>query len=104
MTTEKFLEVTPVILDKGTALGVSVATPEAPILLIKATHGFIMCGVLDVAGLDELLPGKIAAAKISGVRSVEDLLNKNVRGMTVRARALGVTEGMTGKEALEKMM
>jgi len=101
---DRFLEIAHIKLENGMAFGVLVETPEAPILLIRATKGFIMCGALDVASLDEILPGKIAAAKISRVKTFDDLLKNKVVAATLKARELGVTEQMTGKDALEKMM
>jgi len=101
---KKILDVVNIELEKGIASGVSIETPEAPILLILTQKGFIMCGVLDVEGLDALLPGKMAAAKISGVRTFEDLLTKKVVTATEKAQAMGVSPGMVGKEALNCLM
>jgi len=102
--TDKFLEVIHIPLSKGIATGISIATTEVPIIMIRTDKGFIMCGALDVPALDKLLPGKIAAAKVSGVKTFEDLLNKKVACATERAKSLGITNEMTGREALEKMI
>lgn len=102
--TDKLVDVVQISLSKGVAFGISIETTEVPILMIRTDKGFVMCGVLDVPALDKLLPGKIAAAKISGVRTFEDLLNKKVASATERAKILGVTDEMTGREALEKMI
>jgi len=100
----KILDIVNIELEKGTATGVSIETPVAPILLILTQKGFIMCGVLDVEGLDTLLPGKMAAAKISGARSFEDLLANEVAASTQKAQEMGVKSGMTGRKALDCLM
>jgi uncharacterized protein YunC (DUF1805 family) len=101
---EKLLEVVRIRLAAGIAEGVAISLIEAPLLIIRAKNGFIMCGLLDVEALDKLLPGKIAAAKVSGVSTFEELLNKKVVAATLKAGALGVDENVSGREALERMM
>lgn len=92
--------VEPVKLEKGVALGVKVELGKAPLLLIKAEKGFVMCGYLNVAAANSL--GE-AAARVIGVASFEDVLNAGVVEVSDKARELGITPGMTGREALEKM-
>ena len=94
----------PVELTGGTAIGTMVELPKTRVLIISTPKGYIMCGVLNVPELDRIHPErKIIAARIVGVREIEDLLQANVVEATNEAKAVGIKEGMTGKEALEKM-
>ena len=84
------------------ALGIRVELPGSPpLLLIAADKGFIMCGYLNVDVAERL---GVAAATVSGVRTFEDVLEAEVRAATSKAKALGVREGMKGREALALMM
>ncbi|RLI08589.1 DUF1805 domain-containing protein [Candidatus Bathyarchaeota archaeon] len=84
------------------ALGVRVELPESPpLLVVVGDKGFIMCGYLNLDVAEEL--GAVAAT-VSGVRTVDDVLEAPIRGLTSRARDLGIKEGMKGIEALELMM
>jgi uncharacterized protein YunC (DUF1805 family) len=82
------------------ALGIKVELGSAPLLLIKAEKGFVMCGFLNVAAADSI--GEVAA-KVSGVNSFEDVLEARIVEATGKAEELGITKGLTGREALEKM-
>jgi uncharacterized protein YunC (DUF1805 family) len=95
----------PVHLDKGTAIGTMVELPKVRVLSISTYNGFIMCGVLNVKILDQLHPErKIVAAAVIGVQKIEDMLSAKVSETTKEASKLGIKKGMTGKEALEKML
>jgi uncharacterized protein YunC (DUF1805 family) len=87
----------------GTAFGMAIDLGEASILIIRSADAFLMCGILDVPILDKALPGKIKAVKIFGARTFDDLLNNRIVLATEKAKEAGVTEGMTGREALETM-
>ncbi len=85
----------------GAALGVRVDLPKAPLVLIRARKGFAMCGYLNMEAVDKM--GEVAV-RATGVRSFEDLLQARVASASLRARELGVVEGMTTREALEMML
>lgn len=64
-----------------------------------------MCGALDVGLLNEKLPDrKIIAGRAVGVRTIDDLLKAQLEAITYEAKACGIEEGMTGEEALLKMI
>ncbi|MCQ6962476.1 YunC family protein [Methanolobus chelungpuianus] len=87
-------------LNNGTAIGLSYQMQKAPIIVINADKGFVMCGYLDLeaaTALDDV------AVKVKGVRTFEDVLEAPVVGATPSAISLGVKVGMTGREALELM-
>ena len=68
---------------------------------VKLTGGTAIGTMVE---LDRIHPErKIIAARVIGVREMKDLLNAKIVEMTNEAKTLGIKEGMTGKEALEKM-
>ncbi len=96
---------TPVPVANGVAVAVVVELPQTRLVTIQAARGYLVCGLLDVDVLDELHPEReVVAGRAIGVRTYEDLLAARLSRVTRKARALGITEGMTGREALERMM
>lgn len=85
----------------GKALGVLIEMGTAPLVLIKAPKGFVMCGYLNMQTANRLGD---AAALVKGVKSFDDVLNAKVVEVSEKARALGVVEGLSGREALERMI
>jgi uncharacterized protein YunC (DUF1805 family) len=60
-----------------------------------------MCGALDVGLLNERLKDRaIIAGRAVGVRTLEQLLNAPLESVTDAAQALGITAGMSGREAV----
>ncbi|HDJ84084.1 MAG TPA: DUF1805 domain-containing protein [Desulfurococcaceae archaeon] len=74
---------------------------NAPLILVKADKGYIMCGYLNIEIAEKLGD---AAATVTGVSSIEELLEKNVKAVTSKAKNLGIEPGMKGREALEKLI
>ena len=87
-------------LGNGTALGVKVELPKAPLVMIRASKGFAMCGYLNMESVNKT--GEVAV-RVTGVKSFDDVLNAKVVNISDEARKLGISEGMTAREALEKM-
>lgn len=87
-------------LDNGTALGVKVDLPKAPLVMIRADKGFAMCGYLNMESVNKT--GEVAV-RVTGVKTFEDVLNARVANISDEARKLGIADGMTAREALEKM-
>ncbi len=81
--------------------GFKIDLPSAPLLVMVAPKGYVMCGYLDLVTAEKL--GQ-AAAVVRGVKSFEDVLKAKVAGATSGAKALGVREGMSGRGALERMV
>ena len=94
------MEIEKIELVNGSAIGISFQMQSAPLLLIKADKGFVMCGYLDMETADVL--GDVAV-KVKGVSTFDDVLGAAVVGATQPAIRLGIKIGMTGKEALELM-
>ncbi|WP_094227116.1 YunC family protein [Methanolobus psychrotolerans] len=87
-------------LEKGSAMGLSFHMHNAPLLVIRADRGFLMCGYLDMDAAGIL---NDVAVKVKGVRTFDDALKAPVVGATQAAMNLGIKVGMTGQEALELM-
>lgn len=100
------IEMTPIKLDNGIAIGVSVKYPKTTLLSITTQAGYIMCGVLNVEGIDKLHKDRcIVAARVTNVRNFEDMLSATVIEATRQAQILGIIPGLTtGRQALELML
>jgi uncharacterized protein YunC (DUF1805 family) len=92
-------------LDGFSFNAVTVQLPKTTLLTISNERGYIMCGALDVALLNEKLADrKIIAGRAVGVKTIEQLLNAPLESVTLEAEKNGIVKGMLGKEALLKMM
>jgi uncharacterized protein YunC (DUF1805 family) len=87
-------------LTSGTAIGLKLDMGNAPLLLIKAPKGFVMCGYLNMDTANKL---NDVAVKVTGVKTFDDVLNSKVVELSSKAEELGIQLGMTGRTALEKM-
>ena len=99
------IEMTPIELNGHTFLGISVRLPKTNLLVVTSDKGYIMCGALDVALLNEKLKDrKVIAGRAVGVKTIEQLIEAPLESVTVEAENLGITAGMSGKEALKRMV
>ena len=99
------IELSPIEINGHTFLAVSVLLPKTTLLTVSNDKGYIMCGALDVGFLnDKLKDRKIIAGRAVGVRTIEQLLNAPLESVTWEAEALGIHQGMIGKDALLKMI
>jgi len=78
-------------------VGEHVRTKRANVLMIRATDGFLGCGYFDLGPAERL--GEPVAI-VTGVKTVESMLDAKVLRASTAARALGVVDGMSGREAL----
>lgn len=98
------IHVEPIPIDEKIAMGISVKLHQTNLLTISAPHGYIMCGLIDIERLDELHPEReVVAARVTGVRTFEDMLAQKVDAVSKAAQTRGICLGMNGKEALSKM-
>lgn len=98
------IQLSPITIEGHTFLSISVQLPKTNLLIVTSEKGYIMCGALDVALLNEkLVERKIIAGRAVGVKTIEQLLDSPLESVTVEAEKLGIQKGMTGKEALLKM-
>jgi len=88
-------------LENGSALGLKMDMEHAPLIVIRAKKGFVMCGYLNIDVANKLGD---AAIRVTGVKTFDDVLNAKAIDVSEAAKKLGITVGMTAKEALMKML
>ena len=81
--------------------GYSVNIGNAPLLVVKAKKGFVMCGYLNISAANKL--GDVAGI-VTGVKDFDDVLNADVIEISENAKKLGLKTGITGKDFLKKLM
>jgi uncharacterized protein YunC (DUF1805 family) len=95
----------PINIDGHTFLSISVELPKTNLLVVTNDKGYIMCGALDVALLNEKLKDrKVVAGRAVGVKTISQLLAAPLESITYEAEELGITQGMIGRNALLKMV
>ena len=75
----------------------SIPTNNTFVLIIGAENGFLGCGYLNVEVANKVCD---VCAIVTGVKTPDDMLDAKVIAVSEAAAKLGVTEGMTGKDAL----
>ncbi|KAB2332890.1 YunC family protein [Bacillus mesophilum] len=99
------MNLSPIEIDGHTFLSVSVELPKTNLLVVTNDKGYIMCGALDVALLNEKLKDrKVIAGRAVGVKTIEQLIEAPLESVTYEAENLGIKKGMTGRDALLKMI
>ena len=95
------VELKPVEINNRMFTAISVKLPKTNLLVVASERGYIMCGALDVALLNEKLADRnIIAGRAVGVKTIEDLLSAPLESITVGAEKLGIHKGMIGRDAL----
>lgn len=87
-------------IDGAVFCGASIPTPNATLLVITGKNGLLGCGYLSVATANKLGD---ALAVVRGVANYDDMLNAAVCEVSDAAAALGISVGMSGKDALKLM-
>jgi uncharacterized protein YunC (DUF1805 family) len=99
------MNLSPVEINGHTFLAVSVQLPKTNLLVVTSDKGYIMCGALDVGLLNaKLKDRKIIAGRAVGVKTIEQLIEAPLESVTHEAEQRGITPGMTGRDALLKMI
>lgn len=99
------MRMVPMTVAGHQVIGVEVLLPKTTLLAIATDRGYIMCGALDVRLLNERLADRgIVAGRAVGVRTLEELMNAPLESVTYEAERIGVHVGMTGSEAIAKML
>jgi uncharacterized protein YunC (DUF1805 family) len=92
--------------DNGTAIGISNRWHKGQYCSILTKAGIVGCGIYDMETPAEFGQA-IAIARGTPAQPLtepEDLLTAKIVDATPQAKSLGVTIGMTGKEAVEVML
>ena len=96
------INVTPLKIDDKVALGLRADLPDSPpLLLIVGQTGFVMCGFLNMDTAEKL---NATAAMVSGVKTLDDILEAEVRAVTSKAQIKGIRVGMKGKDAVKLLL
>lgn len=102
---EEMVTIEPIDIDGHTFIATTVLLPKTTLLTVSNDVGYIMCGALDVALLNEALADRgIISGRAVGVRTIEQLLNAPLESVTISAEKRGIHKGMIGREALLKML
>lgn len=88
-------------LENGCGTGLKMDMEHAPLLVIRAGCGFVMCGYLNMEIANKL--GDIAV-RVTGVKNFEDVLNAKAVDVSEAAKKRGISVGMSAKEALNMML
>jgi len=81
-------------------LGLLMEMGNAPLLVLKAPNGFVMCGYLNMETAEALGD---AACMVRGVSDFEAMLQKEVLEVTRKAQELGISKGMKVREAILRL-
>lgn len=96
---------TPILIEGHPFTAVTVSLPKTTLLTVSNDKGYIMCGALDIGLLNNVLADrKIVAGRAVGVKTIEQLLKAPLESVTLEAETLGIQIGMTGEQALLKMI
>ena len=90
----------------GSALGASYRWKGGQYCAIHTSRGVVGCGIYDIDCADEFGMA-FALDKCTSenpLREPEDLYEATIVRVSEPARALNITEGMTGMEALARML
>ena len=79
---------------------VAFPTEHSVVLMIRGGKGLLGCGYLSVATADKTGD---ALAVVTGVKNYDDMLNTDVKAVSAVAATLGVSVGMSGREALLRL-
>lgn len=95
----------PILINDHQFTAITIALPKTNFMAVTSDKGYIMCGALDVALLNEKLKDRgIIAGRAVGVRTIEQLLEAPLESVTIEAENRGIKVGMKGKDALLKMI
>ncbi|MBW1743614.1 MAG: YunC family protein [Deltaproteobacteria bacterium] len=75
------------------------------LVMVITDVGMVGCGAFDVEALDgfDYPAVRVKSTTGGGIATIGDLLSGEVKDANVAAKGLGVQEGMSGREALDRM-
>lgn len=96
----------PIQFENGCAIGMSHRWEKGQYCSILTKAGIVGCGIYDLKTAAEFGQA-IAIAKGTPAKPLvepEDLFEAKIVGVTPQAESLGIQTGMTGREAVEKLL
>jgi uncharacterized protein YunC (DUF1805 family) len=88
-------------LEKGQVIGHCIDLGNAPLLIMIAKKGYLMCGYLNMNAANKL--GDIAG-KVTGVKTFDDMLKATVIEVSENAKKEGLHEGMNASDFLKNLL
>ncbi len=90
----------------GQAVGATYQWNGGQYCAIHTVNGLVGCGIYDIRSADEfnLVVAIARGTPAKPLREPEDLFEASIREVSQAAAKLGVTPGMTGREAVEKLL
>jgi len=88
-------------LGKGEVTGYCINLGNAPLLIIQAKKGYVMCGYLNMNAANKY--GDIAG-KVAGVKTFDDMLNADVVEVSENAKLAGLKQGINVKDFLNVLL
>ena len=88
-------------LEKGQVVGYLIELGNAPLIIIQAKQGYVMCGYLNMDTANKL--GDIAG-KVTGFKSFNDVLNSTIIEVSDNAKKVGLFEGKNAKDFLNMLI
>ncbi len=75
------------------------------LVMVITDVGMVGCGAFDVEALDgfDYPSARVKSTTGLGIANIDDLLGGEVKDANRAAKELGVQEGMSGREALDRM-
>lgn len=99
------IEVTQVHIDGRPVRAVTVELPKTRLVILATDVGYLMCGALDVELFNTKLAARqVVAGRALGVRTYQDLLEMPLESVTQAAERLGIHAGMSGRDALRRLL
>ncbi|MDD4255960.1 MAG: YunC family protein [Methanofollis sp.] len=95
----------PLTIGGKKAEGFVIPLGPANLVFVKMEKGLVGCGAVDVQALEKFgyAAAKVRLASGPSIRTVDDILAGTIAAANGPARALGIAEGMSGREALERL-
>jgi uncharacterized protein YunC (DUF1805 family) len=99
------MEQVTVQLTKKKADGFVIPLGPANLVAVKTDVGLVGCGAFDVAALDSFSypAAKVRPAVGPSIVDIDDLLKGIVKEANRSALGRGIKNGMTGRQALERL-
>jgi uncharacterized protein YunC (DUF1805 family) len=91
------MQIEQIDLGCANAVGLKMDMENAPLLVIRARRGFVMCGYLNMEVANRL--GDVAV-RVTGVKNFEEVLEARSVEVSDAAKKLGIEVGMIARDAL----
>jgi uncharacterized protein YunC (DUF1805 family) len=99
------MDSTSLVIGGKKAEGFVIPLGPVNLVFVKTEKGLVGCGAVDVQALEKFgyPAAKVRPSAGPSIRTVDDILTGTIAAANGPARALGITEGMSGREALGRL-